>query len=77
MERFTIQEFKNERIMSQKLKLIRADSFIPPPEWALMERFLIDAMNDAAPRFVERYTRPDGTLAWRDEWPGMDGSDDA
>ncbi len=63
--------------MSQELKIIHADSFTPPPEWTLMERFLIDAMNDAAPRFVERYTRPDGTLAWRDEWPGMDGSDDA
>ena len=63
--------------MAQELKMIHADSFTPPPEWALMERFLIDAMNDAAPRFVERYTHPDGTLAWRDEWPGMDGSDDA
>lgn len=48
-----------------------------PPRWALMERFLIDVMNEAGVRFVERYTRPDGTLLWRDEWPGMDGSDDA
>jgi hypothetical protein len=48
-----------------------------PPRWALMERFLIDVMNRAGVRYVERYTRSDGTLVWRDEWPGMDGSDDA
>jgi hypothetical protein len=47
-----------------------------PPSWAVMERFLIDVMNRAAVHFVERYTRPDGTLVWREEWPGMDGSDD-
>jgi hypothetical protein len=33
-------------------------------------------MNRAALAFVEHYTRPDGTLIWRDAWPGMDGSDD-
>jgi hypothetical protein len=33
-------------------------------------------MNEAAVQFVRRYTREDGTLIWRDEWPGMDGSDD-
>jgi len=33
-------------------------------------------MNEAAPAFQERYTRPDGTFIWRQTWPGMDGSDD-
>jgi hypothetical protein len=47
-----------------------------PPNWAVKQRYLIDLMNRAAPAFVERYCRPDGTLIWRDEWPGMDGSDD-
>ena len=47
------------------------------PGWALLQRQLIRTMNDAALFFVERYTRPDGTLVWREEWPGMDGSDDA
>lgn len=37
---------------------------------------LIDQMNQAAPRFQERYTRADGTFVWRQTWPGMDGSDD-
>lgn len=47
-----------------------------PPDWAVKQRYLIDLMNDAGVDFVERYTRPDGTLIWREEWPGMDGSDD-
>jgi hypothetical protein len=47
-----------------------------PPSWAVKQRHLIDLMNRAATFFVERYTRPDGTLIWRREWPGMDGSDD-
>ena len=47
-----------------------------PPEWAVRQRHLIDQMNRAGTHFVAKYTRPDGTLIWRDEWPGMDGSDD-
>jgi hypothetical protein len=45
-------------------------------EWALLEREIIKKLNAAAPEFVARYTRPDGSLIWHDEWPGMDGSDD-
>lgn len=48
----------------------------PPPEWALRQRHLLDQMGPAVREFVARYTRPDGTLIWRDRWPGMDGSDD-
>jgi len=48
----------------------------PPPAWALRERHLIDVMNKAAPAFVARYTRRDGTFVWREAWPGFDGSDD-
>ncbi|HZG58787.1 hypothetical protein [Paenibacillus sp.] len=47
-----------------------------PPAWALLERRLFDALNDAAVEFAKRYVRPDGTLIWRKDWPGMDGSDD-
>jgi hypothetical protein len=53
-----------------------SDRAAPPPEWALQQRHLIQCMNEAAVEFVRRYTREDGTLVWRDEWPGMDGSDD-
>ena len=47
-----------------------------PPEWAVWERLVFEQLEPAAREFVEKYTRPDGTLIWRDEWPGMDGSDD-
>lgn len=47
-----------------------------PPEWALLQRKIIDLLDFAAVEFVERYTRPDGTLVWKKHWPGMDGSDD-
>ena len=33
-------------------------------------------MNEAAPVYQARYTRQDGSFVWREEWPGMDGSDD-
>jgi hypothetical protein len=49
---------------------------LTPPAWALSQRHLIEAMNQAAPVFQDRYTRADGTYVWRQEWPGMDGSDD-
>jgi len=48
----------------------------PPPAWALAQRNLIRAMNEAAPAFQARYTRADGSFIWREQWPGMDGSDD-
>ncbi|MCC7494584.1 MAG: hypothetical protein IT204_19660 [Fimbriimonadaceae bacterium] len=46
------------------------------PTWALLQRHLLRAMAAAARHFVGRYTQPDGTLIWRESWPGMDGSDD-
>ena len=47
-----------------------------PPEWAVWQRHVLEQLYPAALEFVEKYTQPDGTLIWRDEWPGMDGSDD-
>lgn len=48
-----------------------------PPAWALWERRLIDAMNDAVYPFLEKYTHPDGTLIWADVWSNSrDGADD-
>ena len=46
-----------------------------PPRWAVEQRELIDLMNRTAPFFAEQYTRPDGTLKWREKWSGMDGTD--
>ena len=47
-----------------------------PPEWALEQRRLLHRLEKCAGEFIARYTRDDGTLIWRNEWPGMDGSDD-
>ncbi len=58
------------------LKTIRIVTTAAPPEWALLERHLLERLYPAAVEFVRKYTLPDGTLIWRDEWPGMDGSDD-
>ena len=55
---------------------LRAHGREAPPDWAVKQRALIEVMNRAGPPFLEKYTRPDGTLIWRKEWPGMDGSDD-
>jgi len=47
-----------------------------PPEWALWQRHVLEQSYPAAMALVEKYTTPEGELIWRDEWPGMDGSDD-
>lgn len=53
---------------------------ITPPAWAVLERQLIDVMNQAVHLFLEKYTHQDGPrrheLIWRDELPGRDGADD-
>ncbi|MDF1513719.1 MAG: hypothetical protein P1S60_07920 [Anaerolineae bacterium] len=61
---------------NEGLPSIQASGRSHPPDWAVKQRYLMDLMNDAAVDYVDRYTRPDGTLIWRKEWPGMDGSDD-
>lgn len=59
-----------------KQKTVEIWTEAPPPEWAFWERHLLDKLHPAAKEFVKKYTKPDGTLIWREEWPGMDGSDD-
>ena len=54
----------------------KIDSKAAAPEWAKLERQIITTLNEVAPEFVARYTRSDGSIIWRDEWPSMDGSDD-
>ena len=46
-----------------------------PPNWAVRQRDLIALMDRSAVPFVERCTRPDGTLLWRTRWTSMDGTD--
>lgn len=58
------------------LPQVTATRLAPLPRWALLERQIFAVLDKAAIEFADRYTRDDGTLIWRDEWPGMDGSDD-
>ena len=44
------------------MQTIEAHGRSTPPDWAIRQRHLFDLMNQAAPAFVERYTRPDGTF---------------
>ncbi|MBW4438963.1 MAG: hypothetical protein KME04_17630 [Pleurocapsa minor GSE-CHR-MK-17-07R] len=69
--------------MSDLRKIIAITASIPlaqPPSWAVWERALIAAMNDAALPFAAKYTRPDGSLIWRDDnddsFQSRDGADD-
>ncbi len=54
------------------MKTIASNTPTPPPAWAVLERQLIDAMNQAAPIFIEKYTRPGGALIWMEGNPGDD-----
>ena len=58
------------------LPCVEAGEIGPPPQWALLQRTLLDTLHTAAYEFIDRYTYQDGTLQWRPQWPGMDGSDD-
>ncbi len=49
-----------------------------PPNWALLQRRLFDAIEDAAPQVLERYTHPDGRLFWppSPDFQSIDALDD-
>lgn len=48
-----------------------------PPQWAVMERALIDLMDRSVFPYLEKYTQPDGSLIWVDKWRNSrDGLDD-
>lgn len=51
---------------------------VDAPEWALLERELIDAMNQAGIEFYKTYVQEDSTLRWKERYEGgMNSSDDA
>ena len=54
------------------MKTIVSSVKTAPPTWAVLERQLVDAMNQAAPIFIEKYTRPGGALIWMEGNPGDD-----
>ena len=70
------QTSQQAEAVQMNFKTISLSVEAPPPAWALWERYLLEFLYPAALEFVEKYTHEDGTLIWRQEWPGMDGSDD-
>lgn len=56
---------------------IDISSTLAPPEWALLERALIDANEDACREFFDRYFDERGFLLCVERWGGDDGPDDA
>ena len=56
--------------MPDEPTVIRATQRTDFPAWAVLERRLIDAIDEAAPVFLEQYTRPGGALIWREDYPG-------
>src|SRR5512132_997311 len=63
--------------MTSSLPRLTINGRSTPPEWAIKQRYLINLMDRSAQGFVDKYTQADGSLIWRNQWPGMDGSDDA
>jgi hypothetical protein len=63
--------------------MITIEATIPcatPPAWAVLERALLAALDEAVYPFLAKYTREDGSLIWRDATPETygtrDGADD-
>ena len=50
-----------------------------PPRWAVLERQLIDRMNEAVEPLLQKYVRADGSILWPpdESHVGIDGLDDA
>ena len=64
--------------MSQSYPSVTASTpLVQPPAWAVLERKLIDVMNESVHPFLDKYTHPDGELIWGDTWKNSrDGRDD-
>ena len=56
--------------MPDNMSWIEATQAAAPPAWAVLERRLFAAIDEAAPVFLEKYTRPGGALVWQEEYPG-------
>ncbi|MBS14155.1 MAG: hypothetical protein CME19_21475 [Gemmatimonadetes bacterium] len=53
------------------------DTVVTPPEWAMLERLLIDAQVEAIAEFQTKYFDSRGYLLCIPRWGGNDGPDDA
>ena len=56
---------------------LHVDSPMAPPDWALMERALLDANSRSVEEFSKRYLDERGYLLHTIRWGTLDGPDDA
>ena len=56
---------------------IKISNIMSPPEWALLEREVIDATNQAAEEFYDHFFDEKGYLLHVARWGALDGTDDA
>lgn len=57
--------------------VVKIDTPVAPPTWALLERQLLKAMSDACEQFFDHYFDDRGYLLCVPRWGGDDGPDDA
>ena len=57
--------------------LLTVETAVAPPDWALLERRLIDAQSEACVEFFHKYFDERGYLRCIPRWGGDDGPDDA
>jgi hypothetical protein len=52
---------------------------VEPPTWAVLQRRLVDEIDDAVEPVIDRYVEDDGSVLWPpgDDYVGMDALDDA
>ncbi len=76
MRRLYLLPFFVSTVLAQG-PILEIDSPMPPPDWALMERALLDANSRAVEAFAERYMDERGYLLHTPRWGTLDGPDDA
>ncbi|MBM3784089.1 MAG: hypothetical protein FJW30_06990 [Acidobacteria bacterium] len=57
--------------------ILKIDTPMPPPDWALAQRALLHAYSEAAEEFAAKYVDERGYLKCVERWGGNDGPDDA
>ena len=58
-------------VLMPEMVSIKATDICAPPGWALMERNLINLMEEAAPMMVKKYTEPGGALYFAEDFDDL------
>ena len=63
----TAGSYSTNAVSIPEIVSVEATEIAPPPSWALMERELINLMEEAAPLMVKKYAEPGGALYYVDD----------